>query len=201
METSYKVLGRELIRRSGQTAGRRGARAIVPVVTAAFLSAGLAAPAMATASSQHPQKYTISSVPSGKVVDITNNSHTAGTPTILYHNHHGANQEFQLDAAHALFPNYMIVNPYLRVNQNFCLTSDYHQAPNSTDFYSATQQPCNGSSSQEWYSRQGAHGVQIVNAGNGTCLDVAGNNTADGTPIGTYQCNGQPNQEWNFQKD
>lgn len=94
MGTSYKVLGRELIRRSGQAVGRRGARVVVPVSTAAFLSACLAVPAVA--SSQHPQKDTISSVPSGKVVDIDNNSSAAGTPTILYRNHHGANQEWKI---------------------------------------------------------------------------------------------------------
>lgn len=201
MKTSYQALGRELIHRSGQAVGRRGARVVVPVATAAFLSACLAVPAVASASSQHPQKYTISSVPSGKVLDISNNSHAAGTPTILYRNHHGANQEFNLDPARTLFPNFIMVRPYLRTTPLLCLTSDYHQAPNSTDFYSTTQQPCNGSASQQWYTRQAPHGVQIVNAGNNTCLDVAGNNTADGTPIGTYQCNGRPNQEWNFQKD
>lgn len=41
-------------------------------------------------------------------------------------------------------------------------------------------------------------GAPLVGAGSGRCLDVVGNNTALGTEVSIWDCNGQANQGWHF---
>jgi glucose/arabinose dehydrogenase len=41
-----------------------------------------------------------------------------------------------------------------------------------------------------------AAAAPVVNAASGLCLDVVGAGTADQTPVGTWECNGQPHQSW-----
>ncbi|WP_320064305.1 PQQ-dependent sugar dehydrogenase [Micromonospora sp. RTGN7] len=38
----------------------------------------------------------------------------------------------------------------------------------------------------------------VVGVGSGRCLDVIGNNNANGAGVNIYDCNGQPNQAWNL---
>ncbi|HEX8628328.1 MAG TPA: ricin-type beta-trefoil lectin domain protein, partial [Catenuloplanes sp.] len=47
-------------------------------------------------------------------------------------------------------------------------------------------------------SAQAAVGSPLINAATGQCLDVTGQQSAPGTPVGVYQCNGQANQNWDF---
>jgi hypothetical protein len=51
---------------------------------------------------------------------------------------------------------------------------------------------CTGSASQHWQPRNGT----LVNPGTGKCLDDPRFNTADGTQLEIYTCNGGANQQW-----
>ncbi|MFI6411623.1 RICIN domain-containing protein [Streptomyces sp. NPDC050585] len=42
---------------------------------------------------------------------------------------------------------------------------------------------------------------QIVGVHSGKCVDVKGANTADGTPIQLYRCNGTAAQQWKLEAD
>ena len=56
----------------------------------------------------------------------------------------------------------------------------------------ANLQLCDGSSSQAW----GVVGKELVNGGDGECLDDPGSNTAAGTQLILFQCKGGTNQFW-----
>ena len=43
-----------------------------------------------------------------------------------------------------------------------------------------------------------AQAVQFVNRDSGMCLDIKGGNTADGTPLIQWPCNGAANQRWSY---
>jgi alpha-galactosidase len=52
---------------------------------------------------------------------------------------------------------------------------------------------CNGGTNQQWsFNTDGS----IRGAGSGLCLDVTGNNTANGTLVGLWTCSGAANQRW-----
>jgi alpha-galactosidase len=52
---------------------------------------------------------------------------------------------------------------------------------------------CNGGTNQQWnFNSSGS----ISGVASGLCLDVTGNNTANGTLVGLWTCNGAANQRW-----
>jgi glucosylceramidase len=51
---------------------------------------------------------------------------------------------------------------------------------------------CNGSGAQQW-----TRGADATLRALGKCLDVTGNNPADGTPLQIWTCTGAANQKWN----
>ncbi len=53
----------------------------------------------------------------------------------------------------------------------------------------------NGLASQQWATEDKAI-VVYGNSGNKMCLDVYGAKKTNGTPIITYRCHGEPNQQW-----
>ena len=61
-----------------------------------------------------------------------------------------------------------------------------------TQYASATLQYCDGESSQVWYQYQG----ELVNASSHNCLDDPAFDTAPGTQLILYPCNGGANQQW-----
>ena len=63
--------------------------------------------------------------------------------------------------------------------------------------------PCNRQSNQKWnFTAKGDNYYKVSPygepAGSHFCLDVAGNKTADNTPIQLYGCHGGANQQWTF---
>ena len=52
---------------------------------------------------------------------------------------------------------------------------------------------CNGGTNQQWTFRIDG---SIQGVSSGLCLDVTGNNTANGTPVGLWTCTGAGNQRW-----
>jgi glucosylceramidase len=52
---------------------------------------------------------------------------------------------------------------------------------------------CIGSGAQQWNVTAGNN---IVNAGSNRCLDVTGNNSANGTRLQIWDCTGAANQKW-----
>ncbi|WP_308170127.1 RICIN domain-containing protein, partial [Acrocarpospora catenulata] len=49
-----------------------------------------------------------------------------------------------------------------------------------------------------WATPAWAAPAPLVSASSGRCLDVAGNNNAQGTPLNIWDCNGQANQAFEF---
>jgi hypothetical protein len=59
------------------------------------------------------------------------------------------------------------------------------------------QQPCNGSTAQQWATANASSGVHLVNAASKLCLDARGTAT-NGTPIQQWTCDSITNENWSF---
>lgn len=143
--------------------------------------------AVGTAGPEGPYE-TITSLSSGKVLDVKSRSTADGADIIQWtRSALAANQ-------HWLFRD--MGNGYYNVvsrNTGKCL--DVSTASTS-DGAPVIQWTCNGATNQQWsVTRVGDH-VQLVARHSGKCLDVSTGSTADGAPIIQWTCNGGTNQQW-----
>jgi hypothetical protein len=119
-------------------------------------------------------------VGSGRCLDVTGGSATAGATVELYDCDGGANQQWDVTSAGEL-----------RVfNDTMCLDAYQKGTTPGTvvDIWS-----CNGGANQQW--RVNSDGT-ITGVQSGLCLDATSHATANGTPIEMWTCNGASNQKW-----
>lgn len=116
---------------------------------------------------------------SGRCLDVSGASTTAGAQTIIRDCHGGANQRWTRTAAGEL-----------RVYGDRCLDVD---AGGSADGTKVQIWTCNGSGAQRFTFR--ADGAIVLTAV-GKCVDVASAGTANGTKVQLWTCNGTGAQRW-----
>ncbi|WP_328425493.1 RICIN domain-containing protein [Micromonospora sp. NBC_00389] len=116
---------------------------------------------------------------SGRCLDVSGASTTAGAQTIIWDCHGGANQRWTRTAAGEL-----------RVYGDRCLDVD---AGGSADGTKVQIWTCNGSGAQRFTFR--ADGAIVLTAV-GKCVDVASAGTANGTKVQLWTCNGTGAQRW-----
>ena len=123
---------------------------------------------------------TVTSVSSGRCLDVVGNSQAPGAGINVYDCNGQANQAWTFTPAGEL-------KVY---DAGLCLDV-YGQDTTAP----ATLQTwgCNGGANQKW--RINADGT-IVGVQSGLCLDVTGQATANSTLVGLWTCNGQSNQQW-----
>ncbi|MDR1183499.1 MAG: RICIN domain-containing protein, partial [Coriobacteriales bacterium] len=132
--------------------------------------------------------YTIQSVSSGKLLDISSSSLTDGNPAISYKATNGLNQRFvftynqqtgyyTITAAHS--------------NKMLDVKGATHFGEGSVIQYSST-----GGFNQQWHIQETSDGVYIYAAHSGQSLDLWGGSGADGTPVITWDFHGRANQQW-----
>ncbi len=116
------------------------------------------------------------SAASSRCLDDPMSSTANGTQPIIWDCHGAANQRW------------MVVGDTIRVLGK-CL-----DAPIGATAGSVVQLwDCNGGTNQRWnFNFNGS----ISGVASGLCLDVTGNNTANGTRVGLWTCNGAANQRW-----
>jgi hypothetical protein len=129
-----------------------------------------------------------------RVVDIYQNNSANGTHVIVYDNHDGDNQDFNI--VPTADGNYTIRNQ----STNKCL--DLNNGPNARAGDYINEWDCLGQSTQEWsvrYWSSDPGAAAIVNVSTGYCLDVFRNGTGNGTWTDIWPCTGQDNQKWTLQ--
>ncbi len=162
----------ETVRRAGKTHAMTHVHAKLFCIVLAALAC--AQPAYAQASGR------ITSVKSGRCLDVTGGNTAPRTPVILWTCHDGANQTWQSTAAGEL----------RTLGGTRCL--DVRGAnPNPQAIVQSTT--CNGGSNQKW--NLNADGT-ITSRQTGLCLTVLGGGTANGTGIDMYPCQGVSHQQW-----
>jgi hypothetical protein len=74
-------------------------------------------------------------------------------------------------------------------------------ARNSTGDFIIDLQACDGGATRHWTWSQGSvsDAQKLKNVATGRCLDASGRFSANGTPLITYPCNQQDNQDWRYQ--
>jgi lysophospholipase L1-like esterase len=116
---------------------------------------------------------------SGRCLDVAGANTAAGTRTIIWDCHGGANQQWTRTASDEL-----------RVYGSSCLDiNGAGTAAGSTVII----WPCHGGGNQKWTFR--ADG-SLVNPASGKCLDIPAGVTAAGTGASIETCNGSAGQQW-----
>jgi beta-glucosidase len=131
----------------------------------------------------------------GNCLDVTSGGTVSGTLVELYTCNGSGAQVWQPQSDGAL------LNP----QSGLCLTDP----GSSTNPGTQTQiQACNGASDQVWKSPAGTTsggggttGTGAVTGYQGLCLDVNGANTANGTKVDIYTCNGTNAQQWTVESN
>ncbi len=150
-----------------------GALSVTALVGATLLSASAASAAAGGA---------LVGTGSGRCLDVTGASQSAGTALQIWDCHGGANQNWATTPAGEL-----------RVyNETMCLEAQGNQTTPGTK---AQIGNCTGGQNQQW--RLGDDG-SITGLQSGLCLDVSSAATTNGAPVVLWNCNGQSNQRWAF---
>ncbi|RYZ40138.1 MAG: glucose dehydrogenase, partial [Myxococcaceae bacterium] len=120
---------------------------------------------------------------SGRCLDVSQNSQTAGQGLNIYDCHGQGNQRFLFTP-----------EGELRVFDGaWCV-----QPATATAGGRAVIAACTGAANQRWV--RNANGT-VVHTPSSLCLDVAGQATANSSPVNVWNCNGQTNQQWSFPAD
>lgn len=117
---------------------------------------------------------------SGRCMDVTGNSMTAGARVQIWDCHGGANQKWEFTASGEL----------RTFGGTRCLDAKGQGTANGTPVSSYT---CNGQANQQW--RYNANGT-IQGSQSGLCLDVTSASNANGAPLQLWACHGNGNQVW-----
>jgi hypothetical protein len=139
-----------------------------------------------------PANHTVTSVNSGKCLDVTGASLSDGTQVIQWTCGAGKpNQQWQLvpvTGSNAV--------QLVSVNSGKCLDVT---GGSTADGAEVIQWTCGPQANQQWnlVPVAGSNAVELVSANSGKCLDVTGASTADGALVEQWTCwNVQANQEW-----
>ncbi len=116
---------------------------------------------------------------SGRCLDVSGASTTAGSAAIIWDCHGRANQQWTRTAAGEL-----------RVYGTSCLDVSGGGTANNTNVIIWT---CHGGANQKWSFR--LNGTVLGNAAN-KCLNLAGGASANGTRIQIFDCNASAAQQW-----
>ncbi|WP_024754416.1 ThuA domain-containing protein [Streptomyces exfoliatus] len=137
--------------------------------------------------------YTLTSVSSGKLVDVRSASSEDGAAVIQYTANGGTNQQWKLaDAGDGTF---RLVSGLSAK----CLEVPGDQV--TQDGALARQWTCGTGDNQRWKLASAGTGVyRVVSATGGKCLDVPGQSTDDDVQLIQWTCNGGTNQQWKFTK-
>jgi beta-glucosidase len=125
----------------------------------------------------------------GNCLDVTSGGTASGTLVDLYTCNGTGAQVWQPQSDGAL------LNP----QSGLCLTDP---GSSTTPGTQVQIQACNGSADQKWTPQAGSSvggggtGTGAITGYEGLCLDVAGANSANGTKIDVYTCNGTGAQQW-----
>jgi hypothetical protein len=119
------------------------------------------------------------SAASGRCLDVVGNNPAPGTAVAIWDCNGQQNQGWVFTSQGEL----------RTFNETRCLN-----LPAATAGIQLAIQNCNGQANQRF--RMNANG-SITATQSGLCLDVEGNNPANGTRVVAWSCNGQPNQRWN----
>jgi beta-N-acetylglucosaminidase len=132
--------------------------------------------------------YTIQSVASGKLLDISSSSLTDGNPAISYKATNGLNQRF--------------VFTYNQQTGYYTITAAHSNkvldVKGATYFGegSVIQYSNTGGFNQQWHIQATSGGVYIYAAHSGQSLDLLGGYDTDGAPVITWDFHGRANQQW-----
>jgi len=147
-------------------------------------------PAASTPSFNPTQYYTLTSVNSGKVLDVYNNSTADGGTVDQWTANSGANQQWQIQNVSG--------NLYKIVNRNSGKALDLYNLSHNTGA-AIDQWTWNGGNNQLWTFTAQPDGSWVVKSlESGQVLDVAGASTTDGAAIDQWTPISQTNQEWNI---
>ncbi|MEU6380316.1 DddA-like double-stranded DNA deaminase toxin [Streptomyces sp. NPDC046909] len=124
---------------------------------------------------------------SGKCLDLSSSSTTAGTALQLYPCNGTKAQRFRIDPASDSDAS----TGELKVLKN-CVTPKDGGTANGTAVVIAA---CTGAANQQWTATSGN---ALKNVATGKCLDVPASNSAAGTDLQLYTCNGGTAQTWVF---
>jgi beta-glucosidase len=125
----------------------------------------------------------------GNCLDVTSGGTASGTLVDLYTCNGTGAQVWQPQSDGAL------LNP----QSGLCLTDP---GSSTTPGTQVQIQTCSGSTDQKWTPQAGSSvggggtGTGAITGYEGLCLDVAGANSANGTKIDVYTCNGTGAQQW-----
>jgi pectinesterase len=156
-------------------------RRLVRLLTAlALILAGAGAVVWHGAGAASAATSSIVGVDSGRCLDVTGGSATAGAAVELYDCNSGANQQWEVTSAGEL-----------RVfNDTMCLDAYQKKTDPGTPVVIWT---CNGGTNQRWHLN--ANGT-ITSAQSGLCLDATSHGTTNGTKLELWTCNNGTNQQW-----
>jgi beta-N-acetylglucosaminidase len=132
--------------------------------------------------------YTIQSVASGKLIDISSASFADEKPAICYKPNDGLNQRF-------VFTYNQQTGYYTITSANSNKVLDVKYATYA-DEGSVIQYSSNGAFNQQWHIQATSGGVYIYAAHSGQSLDLWGGDSSDGTPVITWDFHGRINQQW-----
>ena len=116
---------------------------------------------------------------SGRCLDVSGASTAAGSFTIIWDCHGGANQQWTRTAAGEL-----------RVFGTSCLDVNGAGTANNT---AVIIWPCHGGNNQKWSFRP--NGTVLANAA-GRCLNLAVGTSTNGTRVQVFDCNAASAQQW-----
>ncbi|GCF09931.1 RICIN domain-containing protein [Dictyobacter arantiisoli] len=129
---------------------------------------------------------------SGKVLDVSNASTTAGAAIDQWTDNGGASQQWNLSA-----PGYGFYDNLIN-NHSGQLLDVANGA--TTDGAAVIQWTSNGGNNQQWSIVSVDNGLyyKLVNRNSGKVLDVANNSTAAGASVDQWTDNGGSNQQWSL---
>jgi hypothetical protein len=137
--------------------------------------------------------YRLTSVRSGKVLDVPGFSTATGTAVQQYTDQDTVNQQWQLKAASDGY--------YELLNRNSGLVLGVRGASTANNA-AAEQQTDTGATAQQWkIDDVGTDTVTFTSRKSGKVLDVKAKSTADGAAVVQYTDNGGTNQQWKLVKE
>jgi lysophospholipase L1-like esterase len=145
-------------------------------MAATWYTALRAVPGSIGSGGTEPSAYALTSSASGRCLDVPGSNSTNGTQPIIWDCNFRPNQQWA-------------VSGQTIQSLGKCLDSP----TGATAGAKAQIWTCTGAANQRWnFNTNGT----ISNAASGLCLDVSGNATANGTPVGLWTCTAAANQRW-----
>ncbi len=159
---------------------QRGWPRFVVALVVSAIAATVAVLAVAVSPARAATASTITSVASGRCLDVIGQATAPGTGVNIYDCNGQRNQAWTFTSAGEL----------RAYDGSMCLDV---KGRSTTAGAKVQIYTCNGQTNQQW--KINANGT-ITGVESGLCLDVTGARTANSTLVQTWTCNGQTNQQW-----